>query len=302
MATYHYSPLPADGSSIRLFRLLPASDPSADIISELFHSSVVGSDHIPYEALSYTWGDPNQTTSIKLNGHQFAVTRNLHGALLALRHSEKPRMLWIDAVCINQSLSAREERGRQVRMMWQIYKAADCVIVWLGPEEWDSATAMENISKRETQRRLLARNCEMEMPRGTGVLNLIERRWFRRVWVLQEVAAAKKLVVVCGKNVVQGSDFYQELISTVEWFGTFSKIVRKIRPALEFMNPSSTALRQRQYRLVELMEMFRSWEATEPLDKVYALLEFSSDAYNAPDLCPDYTISKYELARKLLKL
>jgi hypothetical protein len=110
-------------------------------------------------------------------------------------------MLWIDAVCINQS--AREERGRQVRMMWQIYKAADCVIVWLGPEEWDSATAMENISKRETQRRLLARNCETEMPRGcealdwcgchagdfgtmpprTGVLNLIERQWFRRVWV-----------------------------------------------------------------------------------------------------------------------
>jgi ankyrin repeat protein len=50
------------------------------------------------------------------------------------------------------------------------------------------------------------------------------------------------------------------------------------------------------------MEMFRSWEATEPLDKVYALLEFSSDAYNAPDLCPDYTISKYQLARKLLEL
>ncbi|KAL5317017.1 hypothetical protein ACEPPN_016070 [Leptodophora sp. 'Broadleaf-Isolate-01'] len=52
-----------------------------------------------------------------------------------------------------------------------------------------------------------------------------------------------------------------------------------------------------------LIEMFRSWEATDPRDKVYALLGLSSDARNAnsPSLRPDYTLSQSQIAQKVIE-
>ena len=87
--------------------------------------------------------------------------------------------------------------------MWDIYKAANCVVVWLGPEEGDSQIAMENIARQDTQARIAARKLWRERPvdhRGhvscgchagdfkihpprIGVQNLLGRPWFTSVWV-----------------------------------------------------------------------------------------------------------------------
>jgi ankyrin repeat protein len=67
------------------------------------------------------------------------------------------------------------------------------------------------------------------------------------------------------------------------------------------MHQPSKLLQRQSLPLVALVEMFRSWLATDPLDKVYALLAFSSDAHDAAELQPDYTLSKYQLASKLIQ-
>ncbi|EME47179.1 hypothetical protein DOTSEDRAFT_97708, partial [Dothistroma septosporum NZE10] len=88
-----------------------------------------------YSALSYTWatetGDATKSKSIELDGKPFAVTENLHSALLRIRSDkQEPQRLWVDAVCINQC--DEEEKSRQVSMMEHIYSFATKVIGWLG--------------------------------------------------------------------------------------------------------------------------------------------------------------------------
>jgi hypothetical protein len=94
-------------------------------------------DHPPYEALSYEWKKHEGTTTVLCNSSAIQVTRNLASALRAFRHKSEERVLWIDAICINQDDA--KERGSQVSMMRDIYSGAMSVRAWLGPSsEWTS--------------------------------------------------------------------------------------------------------------------------------------------------------------------
>ncbi|KAF2683254.1 heterokaryon incompatibility, partial [Lentithecium fluviatile CBS 122367] len=84
-----------------------------------------------YEALSYVWGTPNCTRSMQCSKRAVPLTPNFEEALLHLRLPDRPRNVWADAVCINQK--DLKERGRQVRLMGEVYRKALQVLVWLGP-------------------------------------------------------------------------------------------------------------------------------------------------------------------------
>ncbi len=203
MAKYQYTTLPSDSTSTRLLRLLPSPETRSPIRCEIFPTYLSLSEEkiISYEALSYTWGDAVNSVNIEINGCVFPVTRNLDSGLRALRQAQETRVLWVDAVCINQA--DLQECERQVQMMWDIYSKASCVVVWLGPEEGDSAVAMENFKNRDAQTRIEMQKYRRPPPRGyemvnwcgchagewqsspsrLGVQKLMERRWFTRVWV-----------------------------------------------------------------------------------------------------------------------
>ncbi|CAJ2506410.1 Uu.00g005400.m01.CDS01 [Anthostomella pinea] len=99
-------------------------------------------DNCPeYEALSYTWGDEaGQKYILECNGYRFIALKNLINALLALRLPDRPRTLWIDAICINQRNEpcALDERGKQVAMMHRIYGRGIRTVVWLGAANEDN--------------------------------------------------------------------------------------------------------------------------------------------------------------------
>jgi len=138
---YQYIPL-ENGRRIRLLCLEPG-DAAATPKLSLFNADL---DQQPtYEALSYTWGDPNDTTLIYYNeeGSTLAVTRNCEAALRRLRLEYEERTLWIDAICIDQGNI--DERGRQVRLMSAIYKQAQGVIAYLGDASHESQVGMDFI-------------------------------------------------------------------------------------------------------------------------------------------------------------
>ncbi|KAF2831688.1 HET-domain-containing protein, partial [Ophiobolus disseminans] len=85
-----------------------------------------------YEAVSYVWGDATKFEPILCNGAHANITRSLFEALRVFRRSsgEPLRMLWADAICIDQA-NVRE-RSYQVQLMQQIYKAASKVLIWIG--------------------------------------------------------------------------------------------------------------------------------------------------------------------------
>jgi hypothetical protein len=67
-------------------------------------SLVVIDDYVSapeYYALSYCWGDANDTTELTCNGRSFPVTKNLYAALHRLRKKAQSQLVWADAICIN---------------------------------------------------------------------------------------------------------------------------------------------------------------------------------------------------------
>jgi hypothetical protein len=88
---------------------------------------------LEYEALSYTWGSQKGDRQILCNGKEVIVTENCEVALRHLRQTDKPRALWVDAICINQDSVA--ERSQQVNLMGDLYKLSARTIIWLGKDD-----------------------------------------------------------------------------------------------------------------------------------------------------------------------
>jgi hypothetical protein len=106
---------------------------------------------IHYESLSYVWGDAHDTVNTVVVSStsptipaSMRLPVNLHLALNYLRHSDKPRVLWVDAICIDQINPT--ERSLQVQRMHLIYNHALRVVVWLGSSVDDAELAMSTLS------------------------------------------------------------------------------------------------------------------------------------------------------------
>jgi hypothetical protein len=176
MSTTFYSQLPE--GSIRLLQLLPNDKESNDIECELLQYPLEKSERPshPYEALSYVWGSEDKPKSIVVTNQNLNVTCNLHRALLQLRDHACPRLLWIDAICINQD--DKREKEHQIPLIAEIYAKAVRVIVWLGDAEDDSNEVLEHI-------RLAVEASEKVSHTKQSIIRPLQRPCFQRIWVGQ---------------------------------------------------------------------------------------------------------------------
>ena len=205
---YRYDELKDE--EIRLMELLP--DKFVNEIRVILRpiNLIPGRFPSDYHALSYVWGSPENakfvTVVAKNKQYTLKITSNLYTALKYLRHSDQSRTLWIDAICINQD--SDEERSNQVAKMAEIYRLAFRVVIWLGPEAKDSDIAMHALKSLAYRIQLDHLHAEIKLsdPNDTadGLLDmtkepqydnktwlalnhLLNRTWFTRVWVWQEV-------------------------------------------------------------------------------------------------------------------
>jgi hypothetical protein len=117
------------------FRLLFLLPGKADDTVEFELVQAPFGDAPDYEAISYRWEGHDIPTLC--DGRTLAVGASLHTALRRLRYEDRPRVLWADAICINQG--DVPEKNNQVQQMLQVYRNAQCVVVWLGEDEDDQA-------------------------------------------------------------------------------------------------------------------------------------------------------------------
>lgn len=114
-----YTPLSSDPNhfEIRLLHLLPSSDRDALIHCSLFAYPLIDLGERPHqsEALSYVWGDPKDLVSIMISGQHVEITSNLHAALKQLRDCYLERILWIDALYIDQG--RKDEVASQILLL-----------------------------------------------------------------------------------------------------------------------------------------------------------------------------------------
>ncbi|OCL07959.1 HET-domain-containing protein [Glonium stellatum] len=129
--------------TIRLVELLPSVLGWSGIQCTLRAVPLQGAP--VYEALSYTWGAEEPAHQISCNEKTMIVGPNLFHALGRLRFRTTARLLWIDAICINQK--DFKEKNHQIPLMGSIYAQAKRVVIWLGEEADDSSKALALISK-----------------------------------------------------------------------------------------------------------------------------------------------------------
>lgn len=123
-----YNKLEPQRKEIRLLSLLPGK---ANYPIECTLQTISLESPPDFEALSYVWGEPSIKKPLIVNGVPHSVTLNLEAALRAFRNHQTVRVLWVDALCINQN--DLHEKNVQVPQMARLYLAASAVLVWLGP-------------------------------------------------------------------------------------------------------------------------------------------------------------------------
>lgn len=167
-------------------------------------------DIVEYEALSWCWGRANKDCAIRIKKggeyYRFAVTKELSLALKYLRHGDGDRILWIDAMCIDQE--NHEERNHQVQMMTRIYTGAKQACIWLGEDNDDSTKAIHFI--REIMRLENFDSISEKKENASkwqSLLILMQRPWFSRRWVVQEIALAKAATIYCGNDQIPWENF-----------------------------------------------------------------------------------------------
>jgi hypothetical protein len=186
MREYVYSPL-THPENIRLLQLLPKRDDQMNIRCELFEYPFRNSGCLsyPYEAISYVWGSENKPCSIIINDQALFITQSLHALLLRLQDLNCSRIVWADAVCIDQKNVMEKEH--QIQFMAEIYANANRVVVWLGETKDSSDQALEAIrlAGEESMKPLQSEPSQPAIPQQ-AVSQLLQRQWFQRVWVREQ--------------------------------------------------------------------------------------------------------------------
>jgi hypothetical protein len=253
----------------RLLRILP-SPTSEPIKCEL--DVVELQNAPPFEALSYVWGNPDPPVQVECNGQPKSVTPNLGAALRRLRLEDKERIMWIDAICINQD--DLEERSEQVKLMKRIYSQALRVIVWLGDDGGSNAEAAVK-SIREIAESDSLENVDLNaISTWESVDWFFTRPWFGRIWVVQEAAFAPVLMYVGAFEI----EWRLVGAAAPRLFSEASirnaKCTDGIAKALHIWSGSEE---KHKGSLDKFLNHFSWFAATDPRDKVFALLGLVSD-------------------------
>jgi hypothetical protein len=288
-----------------------------------------------YTALSYAWGDANDTKPILLDGRRKEVTRSLWQFLSQIARDQRDERIeiqayWIDALSINQEDDV--EKSDQVAMMGQIYKKASKLVVWLGAASHDSHHAFDFLrflANDHSDGAVIRQICAKKNETITALVSLLERSWWRRLWVQQEVALTdfSKTEMVCGKSRMTwrkvtiahyeidsfllhrsaekwhlgawdrkdpstpGKEY--ELLTNLWW--CWLRMRQTCRNSISLNSVSSEGKLTLANRLtVNAMEPHHRLEASNPVDYVYSLVSICSDL-DLVEWRPDYSKPKEHL-------
>ena len=331
LLSFHYQRLNHKAREFRLLKLLPYSSFEDDVCCEIFHSSL--DDHPPYEALSYVWGDPSITGQIQCNGAACSVTANSAIALRYLRLRDRERIIWVDAICINQKDDS--EKTHQVGQMRGVYTGAEQVVVWLGEEHEPQTQQILPISLaccrsfKVRQRNSMSAAGEQEVSKSCYDL-FVSRPWWTRTWILQEVIHDRPVIACVGFL-----DFdFDDLCKMYSWYFLSKHFAQQpdrhhvTKPQPELLLPShphakysslfaAAAATKRGGSMIKfarngrkqglpeepsllwLLQSTRAQKCSDPRDKIFAVLGMTS-----PLLAPliNYAASKREIYISVMML
>jgi hypothetical protein len=224
-------------------------------------------------------------------------------------------------VCIDQTNA--EERGSQVASMQDIFAGATKNIIYLGPHDDTTAAGIgaveaimasisKELSKYGTARELFYdKKGRLRGPRRNypvsscindeAIHQLYDRRWFNRLWVVQEAALSRYNECLCGDFTVPLYD----LLAAAAWYRlknfrlhhNNSRAFKKAFMMFDLIYAGRVHVQERpriQHKLVYYLQASRHFDTSEPKDYVFALrglLQNRDDDRFMQLLEPDYSES-----------
>ena len=228
-------------------------------------------------------------------------------ALQHLRHTYEPRVLWADAICIDQANTG--EQSHQVAMMSDIYRMATKVVVWLGPEDIDCIRAVDvlevlgftvdfdwlNYSSTPKafgpdQSPECSRTCSRRNTDIQALYHLFSLPWFERLWIRQEIGLATKAVIICGTRLL----CWQTLRNAIFRIHVDSdRLVRDLgiqdRLFKDRLRLIYAICDHRTYLLDSLRKELSHVKCTDPKDRIYAVLALFHHSHRKMGILPKYS-------------
>ncbi|KAH7061425.1 heterokaryon incompatibility protein-domain-containing protein [Macrophomina phaseolina] len=297
---FEYSPLKGS-KEIRVLRINPGIGDAA-LDCELYHTDI--DSNWEYSALSYAWGDGNATAEVICNGKRLRITASLHGALQRIRSTNYAVQVWADAICINQQDVA--ERGHQVRLMRSIYKKAKSVLIWLGPDDQQTASAVFAAAKKIFLKDMIS----IPPPEDdiwVGFALLFGRPWFWRLWCLQEITLASSAQIMWGPESIAWEclGFAAAWIRTVGYQILRNVPLQGVHNAYLMYALSLSSDKHDPVSFLHLLTLTRQFRVSDLRDRVFALLGLPTVDANPDEgilfVDPDYTKSTEEVYAILAK-
>jgi Heterokaryon incompatibility protein (HET) len=317
---YQYEPLEDDGS-IRLLIIQPEAPLmenglyrlQCDLLHIRLEWIVNDSDPLAYTALSYVWGNVDNSIPIRIGSKILCIGVNLYYALYHLRLSGLPAVVWADGVCINQI--DVDERNHQVHQMKRIYENAMKTVIYLGNHFGNTCLSAWNFLERECDNPQV-REAALARVDFQGELDDVEndvliRPWFNRVWVFQEVVVSRMVVVQCGRRAVSWDSFCKSVLLTKRINDRYGWSLSK-KPLVEYLmdifqarcayliaNDRNNLLppwyniihnnKGKGIDILTTLSRARRLFASDERDKIYAVLGVSSGVdVNNDSISPDY--------------
>ncbi|KAH8762980.1 heterokaryon incompatibility protein-domain-containing protein [Hyaloscypha finlandica] len=329
---YEYQPIDDPKGKIRILILSPpASSDDPELRCNLTTAEI--SDSPSYEAVSYCWGTEALTERVHLPSGILAITKNLATGLRRLRFRDRPRHLWVDAVCINQQDD--QEKGHQVAFMAQIFRNAACVLVWLGEGNAEIHAGIETIKRLADSAWKYGLSSDQPLfdvtqlteklwDENNGISDALLRlsgdidytslnaffaqAWFDRLWIVQEFVLASRVEILNCHDLLS----YEEVLLAValglllERHPTTQPLsmMQFFKTVYLFNDRENFHRNKRKFELLEGLRFHGRRLCTLDLDRVYGTLALVSTG-PGHDLEIDYSISVellfYRLALEYLK-
>lgn len=192
---FAYKPIATARNEIRLVKFIPSLDAKGP--NFFFRMQSFDIDDVPFEAVSYVWGPPEPSFVIaEFNSDKRLFIRRNLWTFLNKRVRSKAFMantwFWIDQICIDQS--NMNEKNHQIRLMEAIFSNAKQVHVWLGNYQ-DNDPYVGQVHGIGT----LFHGDDLQFAKAWT-----RNPYWTRLWIVQEIILAKKLVIHMNMRFVDG--------------------------------------------------------------------------------------------------
>ncbi|KAM6535867.1 hypothetical protein FALCPG4_005398 [Fusarium falciforme] len=243
-----------------------------------------------YETVSYTWGGENNDNSrcrpvfIGLHWDVLLQTQNCWDMLKFLQPADGLRRLWVDAICINQKDD--KEREAQVSKMIVIYQEAQRVVVYLGSSLIDSGSPHKYPLRRKFEHSIIQSNDSGHLVRDgkLDVNKLLARRYFSRLWVVQELIVSRQVVFQVGDTEFWANGATVHQLKGHDWENTSA-------PWLVHMAQGTSP----GGNIYDAMRATWSSKASDPRDKIFGILALIDDRRERELFRPDYSLSFFHI-------